>query len=125
MNTVIWIVLCMLAATGLVQICGWLYCVSLKPRRYNRGYYLLPLPREPDALEEQLRYCLARRRWGGTRGDCLLLLDCGLNEEGRVICDKLLDGAYGVYLCNTDGLAATIEGFECTSGAERQYGQST
>lgn len=121
MDTMIWMVFCLLAAIGLVQAGSWLWCLLIRPKAQNRGYCVLPLTNDPAALEAQLRYGLAFRHWGGGRESFLILLDNGLNEEGLNICRRMLEDAYGVFICGEEDLTATIRGLE---GAQKENRES-
>ena len=112
MDTMIWMVFCLLAAIGLVQAGSWLWSLLIRPRAQNRGYYVLPMTNDPAGLEAQLRYGLTCRYWGGARESYLILLDNGLNEEGLNICHRMLEDTCGVFICGEEDLTATLRGLE-------------
>ena len=114
MNSALWIVFCLLASMGVVQAVGWLLCTFTKPKKYSRrGYYVQSLPNGHAELESQLRYALQCYQWGGGfHGAYIMLVDNGLDEEGRQICEKLLRNTLGVFIVTPQELSDTIRAFD-------------
>ena len=102
----------MLAAIGLASIM-WMVvkAVLYAPleRRRQGTVALIPAQGDGERLEEQLRFLDGLRRERGLSGRALLV-DCGLNEEGRKLA-RLLSGRYRwVILCGRDEAADFLAG---------------
>lgn len=110
MNITAWILLCLFASIGLVQAVGWVLCRFARPKGHIPGFYIVPLSADTDDLEMQLRYELRLRRWSGIPEPNLVLLDPGLDCEGRFICEQLIRDDCGVALCTPEELAREIAG---------------
>lgn len=107
MNAIVWIILCLFAAAGLVQCVGWIICNRRKPRCLRRGYHAIPMYDDTEELEAQLRYCLSQIQWSGRSGEMILLVDMGLSEESLEICEEFLQRG-GFLYCKSEHLADTI-----------------
>ncbi len=111
MDTIIWFMLCLLASIGLVQVIQWIKCAGRQSRRQIWGYYVAPLPTDTGELEVKLRRCLDLRSWGQINGPLILFPERELDSEAKFICDKLLKGVSGVFVCYPGELESTIESF--------------
>ena len=111
MHIVLWILLCLFACVGFVYGLSWLVCSAGRPKQSGRAYQVIPLERDPDILEQQLRYEIQLLRWSATpRLEILILLDTGLGEEARAICQGLIGHLGGVIICEPDELPGLITG---------------
>jgi len=113
MHIVLWILLCLFACIGFVYGLGWLVCSAGRPKQSGRAYQVIPLERDPDILEQQLRYEIHLLRWSAApRPEILILLDTGLGEESKTICQSLIGQLGGVIICDPDELPDLITGAE-------------
>jgi len=120
MDIVLWILLCLFASVGAVQVLGWLICGLGRPKYAGRAYQVIVLAREPGPLEEQMRYEIHLLRWStSSRPESLILLDTGLSEESKQVCRNLLRGMDSVIVCTPEELA---ELFEAQGGALAKNG---
>lgn len=108
MDFLLWILLCLLASVGVVQVLGWVYCRILRPPRHKPGYHLAVIDTfDAQEIESQLRYQLALLRWGGCSG-VLLIVSEEYQQEAQTICKKLLRTGDPVLLCRPDELPGMI-----------------
>ncbi len=110
MGMALWILFCLFSSIGLVQCAFWVLEALKKPEKICRGYHVIPLCNDPEKIEAQIRFGLARIRLSGLDGESVLLVDMGICEECREICAKLTNGICGVYICEADKLCETIAG---------------
>lgn len=109
MHIALWILFCLLASVGVVQVIGWLVCALRRPVE-SYAFQLLELSNDNEELEEQLRYELFLMRWSASwRPELVLLLDTGLDQEGREICARLTDRAPGIVVCTPEELTGAIK----------------
>ena len=104
-------VVALLAAIGLASLVWTAVRAVLfaGPERRREIGRVLPAQGDGERLEEQLRFLDGLRRERGLSGRALLV-DCGLNEEGRKLA-RLLSGRYRwVILCGRDEAADFLTG---------------
>lgn len=101
----------LLATLGLAAII-WLpiRSVCVLPGIKRRITAIVPVEGDCAALEQEVRSLVLLRRECGIRGE-ILLLDCGLSEEGRSLCRLLTRLHPSVILCDrTDTEPFTTQG---------------
>lgn len=115
MHVFLWILFCLLASIGVVQAIGWLVCAMRRPVESN-VCQVLELTRDKEALEAQLRYELFLMRWSTSwRPELVVLLDMGLDREGKEICARILDKAPGMMVCTPEELTGVLKGRAATA----------
>lgn len=100
MNEIIGIFLCLFAAVGLAQCVCWLIA-RFRPQEAPRVYQIIPLYDDPAQIEVRLRFGINQLEWNCT-GDRVILVDMGLGEESRTVCDRFLRRYPGIVLCSPD-----------------------
>ena len=105
-------VIAALAAIGLSAVVWFTAEVLLHPRRAPAACAVV-IPARDDApeLEHTVRALQQQRFASGTFGR-IVVLDCGLREEGRRIASLLCRDGYGVSLCTKETLLTEIGGTE-------------
>ena len=101
-------VIALLAAIGLASI-FWVLIRSVFFRRTAaHGTLVLICARDDgEGLEQQVRtLTMLRRERGIVNG--ILLVDCGLNEEGRRLCSIIARREHSVILCRSDEVTKYI-----------------
>lgn len=107
MNTVLWILVSLLALIGAAEILGRWY-FSRKPRRFANGNYrLITLYDDPVQVEAALNHQLLRLSWFGPES-LLLFVDMGMGSRSLEVCEKILPEMYNVFLCDRRDLADTL-----------------
>ena len=95
-------IIALLAAIGLAAILWALVrAVLFQPPTRHGVVALICARNNGEDLEQQVRELLLLRRERGIVGE-ILLVDCGLSEEGRKICRLLARGDRHVTLCQYD-----------------------
>lgn len=112
MNLLFLLILCALAAVGLVQCLGWFFTGRKPPKGLRRSYHIVPLYDDPALLESQLRHSMARLSWNGDGGEVVLLVDMGLGEACRALCETLLREYPALVLCTAGQLADTVRALD-------------
>lgn len=104
-------VMALLAALGLASILWTIARAVLfaGPECRRELAALLPAQGDGERLEEQLRVLQALRQEQGLFGRALLV-DCGLNEEGRRLADALARKHRWVVLCERDEVGKYLMG---------------
>lgn len=104
----LWILVCFFASIGFVQCGFWVAEALRRSDAFQHGYRLIPLYDDPEELEVHLRTVIARifRESGGC--DRIILVDMGMGEECQEICNRLVWGTSGVYICEPATLADTL-----------------
>lgn len=100
-----------LAATGIASMVWVLLCETIfytAPNRQRQALVLLPARGDGDGLEQQVRSLELLRRERGLIGP-VLLVDCGLTEEGRRLCSLLERGDRRVILCQKDQITDFLD----------------
>ena len=122
MHIAFWILLCLLCSIGLVSGLGWVISGFLRPKHAGSALTVIPLSRDLEAIEHQLRYELHLLRWSSScRCGMLVLVDTGLCDEAKAICQKLTQPLGGVIICTPDELSGLIRQKEKLP-AESTYG---
>lgn len=102
----------MLAAIGLASLM-WMVVRAVLfavPERRRQGVVaLIPAQGDGGDLEQQVRALRGLRREQGVFG-MLLLVDCGLDEEGRKLCRLLIKGDRWAALCQPDEIGGYLSG---------------
>ena len=99
---ILWIILTVLAAFGLLCAAWALFGILL---RGQRGAVMVCFCRGTEEEEQTLRHCAWLRDMGLFRGP-LLLVDAGMTPDSR---DRLLRCGRGGELCTTEELASRLE----------------
>ena len=102
-------VIALLASIGLASI-FWVLIRSVFFRRtVARGTLVLICARDDgEGLEQQVRTLMMLRRERGLVNG-ILLVDCGLNEEGRHLCSIIARREHCVIMCRSDEVAKFIK----------------
>ena len=109
MHIVLWILLCLFASIGAVHAYSWLVCGFDRPKGIGRAYRVVRLEHEPTRLENQLYYEIRLLQWGSSAGYTPhILLDTGLDEKCKQICQSLLSELGMAIICDPDELMAII-----------------
>ena len=82
----------------------WCRALMLLPLRSRHAVVVLPAAGDGAALEQEVRSCLLMRRWGLLRRP-IVLVDRGLDAEGRRLARTLTALAEGIVLCTPRELA--------------------
>lgn len=111
MDTVLWICACTLACIGIGAMIGdWMFARRLKP--FERCWYrLIVLYDNPGQVESVLKRYLLRVTWSGFDG-MVILVDTGMGEAARIVCDRMMSEMYGVFICGESEIAQTIKKLE-------------
>lgn len=110
MEMALWILFCFFASVGLVQ-CGYWFAGMLKrPRDFRSGYHLIQLYDDPEQIEMRLRYALSLIRRDSRDYEQVILVDMGLGDECKKICENLTIGTGGVYICNPNEISDILTG---------------
>ncbi|MCL2579956.1 MAG: hypothetical protein FWE32_07975 [Oscillospiraceae bacterium] len=125
MHIAFWILLCLLCSIGFVHGLSWLAGNFFRPKHAGSALTVIPLSRDPEAVEQQLRYEFHLLRWSNSaRPEMLVLVDTGLCDEAKAICQKLTRPLGGVIVCTPDELPGLICQKEMLSAAST-YSQRT
>lgn len=108
MGMIVWILFCLFSSVGLVQCGFWLAEAFKEHESLHRGYHVIPLYDNADKLEAQIRFGMSQLQSAGLDGEFVLLADMGLGDECRQICENLMRGVGGIYICEGKDLDATI-----------------
>ena len=107
METIVEIILAFLAVIGLVSL-GWLgFGCLLMPTGGTDTVCLLPGRGEGETLEQAVTG-LVWLRGGGLFGGRLVIVDCGLTEQGRAIARALARRESTVEVCPVEELEEYI-----------------
>ena len=107
METVLWILLCMLAFVGAVEIFGRLFYGTRPHKPCARGTLLIRLRGEAAAMRETLEYYRAWVEWNG-EGHRLVFL-CGDGDElAHSLFDHYLGDIPGAALAKTSVFCAQL-----------------
>jgi len=101
----------LLAAIGLASLM-WMVVHALfmvRPERRQGVLALIPAQGDGEALEQQVRALEGLRRERGMLG-MILLVDCGLTEEGRRLARLLAKENRWVALCRTEEIGRYLSG---------------
>ena len=109
METIVEIILSLLAVAGLMGL-GWLgFGYLLTPAGGSRGVCVVPGKGDGEELEQAVTGIL----WlmgGGFMGGRVVIADCGLTEEGRAVARQLCRREPAVDLLAADDLPDYITG---------------
>jgi len=105
MRVFLWCLLGCLVALGLAQLWEGLLLWGLRPKALPIRYSVLPLRGAVEQPEQLLRY--VRFEAGEQR---LLLVDCGLDEASRVLCQHFCQQRPGLQLLSPREAAELIFG---------------
>ncbi len=103
--------LAMLAAIGLASLM-WMAVRAVlfaRPARRSGVVALIPAKGDGDLVEEQVHTLALMRSEQGIIGQ-VLLVDCGLTEEGQKLCKLLAREDRWVSLCRPDQIGSYIAG---------------
>ena len=93
-------IIALLASIGLASIVWFLVrTLFFLPVTVKRAPVLICAKGDGEGLEQQVRELLMLRREYGAVGE-ILLVDCGLSEEGRRLCGILARTEHSVSLCD-------------------------
>lgn len=101
------VLLCALLTAVIVVIGGLILAWLLLPLRPGRLYSVLPARGEGEGLEQQCRAYLFLQHLGVFRQD-LLIVDLGLDEEGRDLAARLADLDPAIRICTPAQLEEII-----------------
>lgn len=95
-------VIALLAAIGLASILWTLIrLLFFRPVAAHRMVVLICAQGDGDGLEQQVRALTMLRRERGLVGE-ILLVNCGLSEEGRHLCYLLAREEHSVTFCHSE-----------------------
>ena len=95
-------VIALLAAIGLASILWTLIrLLFFRPVAAHRMVVLICARGDGDGLEQQVRALTMLRRERGLVGE-ILLVNCGLSEEGRHLCYLLAREEHSVIFCHSE-----------------------
>lgn len=111
MNMVIQITLCVLLILGFAWLLWMLGCALLTPVRSGRDTRItLVVQARGDAPE--LENLLRGIRWlreSGTLTADVLLVDCGLTDDARALCERAAWQREDLKLCNTEEICQWMQ----------------
>ena len=102
MNILLWCISGFLMIAGLATVWEWLLLYLNRPKWPLLRYEVVPVSGTAEEMEQQLRYLLLTR---GARQ--LILLDGGLDEEGKELCGRFCRES-GFLLLQEKELASAI-----------------
>lgn len=80
----------LLSILGLVEVCRVITLWILRTKEENDAMMIVPIRGHNEEAELLLRSAAARAKWtGGSRLQRVICLDCGMDEETRVVCETL------------------------------------
>lgn len=84
-ETILLIVVLLLALYGCTELIRWLAVRLLQPPVKDRSLRVLPVAGRRDDLDALVRAAEIQRRWSGLllKAETLILVDAGLDEESR------------------------------------------
>lgn len=105
------ITLCALLILGFAWLLRMLGCALLTPVRSSREAQLtLVIRARGDAPElEQLLRGIRWLREGGTLVADVLLVDCGLTDAARALCERAVRQCEDLKLCNTEEICQWMQ----------------
>jgi len=71
------------------------------------NYRVVTLYDDPVEVEKMINKCLLRMNWHGP-DSAVILVDMGMGEEARAVCERLKKELYASFLCTGDELAETL-----------------
>ena len=108
MGMAIWIIFCLFCSIGMVQCGYWLYEALKAPETSRCGCRVVPLYNDADALESRIRQAVREHCRNNDCAESLLMVDMGLGEECRGICERLAEDSGVFYLCGESELPAVL-----------------
>jgi hypothetical protein len=108
MEMAMWVFFCLFCSVGMVQCGAWFLDAIKSPDSTRCGCRVVPLYDDPEALESRIR--LAVREHCRNRDCCeaLLMVDMGLGEECKKICERLAGDSGMFYLCGETELTDVL-----------------
>jgi hypothetical protein len=99
MEMAIWIIFCLFCSVGMVQCGYWVYEAIKGPETSRCGCRVVPLYNDPEGLESRIRLAVQEHCRDKDCCEALLMVDMGLGEECRQICERLAEDSGVFYLC--------------------------
>ena len=104
------IVFALFAVLGMAEAFRWLLFWLLKTKNPGKLYLILRMRGHDEEAELVLRSAGERVKWLGSAEAELLLIDCGMDEETRRICDAAAGEMPELRLCRPDEVEQIICG---------------
>ncbi len=108
MEMALWILFCLFCSVGMVRCGYWLFETLRLPGYPTCGYCVVPLYDDPERLEAHVRMAVRKFENGGGCAEPILLVDMGLEDECRHICDRLCEEMGLFYICTEAELGGVI-----------------
>ena len=104
---VIYGVLTALVLLGVVSISYYIMLRILHPK--TAGKYIIVISADSDARNVASQLYAEKLRVGllGDKG-CVIALDCGMDENERVVCTGMCNGSEGIYVCTPEKLSELL-----------------
>lgn len=104
---VIYGVLTVLVLLGVVSISYYIMLRLLHPK--TAGKYIIVISADSDARNVASQLYAEKLRVGllGDKG-CVIALDCGMDENERVVCAGMCNGSEDIYVCTPDKLSELL-----------------
>lgn len=107
LRTIVEIIVAFLAAGGLLALCWGLFGRLLTPVTGERVWAVVRACGGAESLEQDVAGLLWLRKTG-LAGFGVVIVDDGLNEEGRAVASALLNREVGLRLCAAGALEKTL-----------------
>lgn len=108
MGMAIWIFFCLFCSVGMVQCGTWVYEAIKGPETTRCGCRVVPLYDDPEGLESRIRLAVKGHCRNNDCAEALLMVDMGLGEECRQICERLAEDSGVFYLCTEKELPGLL-----------------
>lgn len=118
-ETILLIVVLLLALYGCTELIRWLAVRLLQPPVKDRGLRILPVGGRRDDLDALVRAAEIQRRWSGLllKAETLVLVDTGLDEGSRRRAEELCARSDCAQLWDAADLEASLADCGRKSGA--------
>ena len=107
MDIILWIVVSALAVVGIAAMAGDYIFVRRSGGMTRGNYRVITLYDDPVEVEKMLNKCLLRMTWHGP-DSAVILVDMGMGEQSRAVCDRLKKELYGSFACTGAELYDTL-----------------
>ena len=108
MEIVFWILLCMLAYVGAIEIFGRIY-YGIKPQKAAaKAYLVVPLASCKELMREQMEYYVSWLEWNG-EGHIVLLVHNATDKTAAEMFKRYLNDFSGIELCCADRLISRLQ----------------
>lgn len=110
MDTILLIVLGLLALMGLVEVISNIRCWMMRGKEKEKIFLCMPVQEKDEALEYKIRGLIQRLHESNFLEDCpLYLVDLGMDADMEILCQRIQGEYEQIHLCTRGELMALLD----------------